>query len=317
MASLRTLTSLSSAARRCTQSRRLLHQTHPRHAITNLQMPAMSPTMTEGGIASWKKKDGEAFSTGDVLLEIETDKATIDVEAQDDGVMGKILLPDGSKNVPVGKVIALLAEEGDDISNLQPPAEEPKPPKQEESSAAASSSSPSPSPAQEPSKSIPEIPTPKPSHGDQPPAHSRPLFPSVHRLLLENNIANPEEIKGTGVRGMLTKGDVLAYLGKASGPTGTFKETPSHLQDAVKPAEKKEAAKPLDGPTVRRLIVSSMLQSSLKARNPQPIPTALSFDDIIADYLPSAPKSAASPKVEGILPAPASKSTPSYLDGLF
>lgn len=52
----------------------------------------MSPTMTEGGIASWKFKPGEAFSAGDVLLEIETDKATIDVEAQDDGVMGKILV---------------------------------------------------------------------------------------------------------------------------------------------------------------------------------------------------------------------------------
>ncbi|KAJ3550843.1 hypothetical protein NM688_g4988 [Phlebia brevispora] len=61
-------------------------------AITNFNMPAMSPTMTEGGIASWKVKEGQKFSGGDVLLEIETDKATIDVEAQDDGVMGKILV---------------------------------------------------------------------------------------------------------------------------------------------------------------------------------------------------------------------------------
>lgn len=55
-------------------------------------MPAMSPTMTEGGIASWKKKEGESFSAGDVLVEIETDKATIDVEAQDDGVLAKIIV---------------------------------------------------------------------------------------------------------------------------------------------------------------------------------------------------------------------------------
>lgn len=55
-------------------------------------MPAMSPTMTEGGIAQWKKKEGESFSAGDVLIEIETDKATIDVEAQDDGVMAKIIV---------------------------------------------------------------------------------------------------------------------------------------------------------------------------------------------------------------------------------
>ncbi len=55
-------------------------------------MPAMSPTMTEGGIASWKKSEGESFQAGDVLLEIETDKATIDVEAQDDGIVAKILV---------------------------------------------------------------------------------------------------------------------------------------------------------------------------------------------------------------------------------
>jgi pyruvate dehydrogenase E2 component (dihydrolipoamide acetyltransferase) len=55
-------------------------------------MPAMSPTMTEGGIAGWKVKEGDSFAAGDVLVEIETDKATIDVEAQDDGVMGKILV---------------------------------------------------------------------------------------------------------------------------------------------------------------------------------------------------------------------------------
>jgi pyruvate dehydrogenase E2 component (dihydrolipoamide acetyltransferase) len=55
-------------------------------------MPAMSPTMTEGGIASWKKQEGDSFTAGDVLVEIETDKATIDVEAQDDGVLVKIIV---------------------------------------------------------------------------------------------------------------------------------------------------------------------------------------------------------------------------------
>ena len=65
-------------------------------------MPAMSPTMTEGNIASWKVKEGDSFSTGDVLLEIETDKASMDVEAADDGVMFKIFAEDGSKSVQVG-----------------------------------------------------------------------------------------------------------------------------------------------------------------------------------------------------------------------
>jgi pyruvate dehydrogenase E2 component (dihydrolipoamide acetyltransferase) len=64
----------------------------PVAALGKFKMPAMSPTMTEGGIASWKKQEGEAFAAGDVLLEIETDKATIDVEAQDDGILAKIVV---------------------------------------------------------------------------------------------------------------------------------------------------------------------------------------------------------------------------------
>ncbi|KAM9917697.1 hypothetical protein OXX59_009165, partial [Metschnikowia pulcherrima] len=76
-----------------------------RAALSNAQvfrMPAMSPTMTEGGIVSWKYKSGESFSSGDVLLEVETDKATIDVEAVDDGVMWEVLMQDGETNIPVG-----------------------------------------------------------------------------------------------------------------------------------------------------------------------------------------------------------------------
>lgn len=69
-----------------------LRTSAPRSALSKFAMPAMSPTMTEGGIASWKKKEGEAFAAGDVLVEIETDKATIDVEAQDDGVLAKIIV---------------------------------------------------------------------------------------------------------------------------------------------------------------------------------------------------------------------------------
>lgn len=68
----------------------------------------MSPTMTEGGIASWKKQEGETFAAGDVLLEIETDKATIDVEAQDDGVLAKIVVSTSSQQ-PVGSALRALA----------------------------------------------------------------------------------------------------------------------------------------------------------------------------------------------------------------
>ncbi|EMD34397.1 hypothetical protein CERSUDRAFT_34772, partial [Gelatoporia subvermispora B] len=234
-------------------------------AITNLEMPAMSPTMTEGNIAHWKKKEGEAFAAGDVLLEIETDKATIDVEAQDDGVLGKILSPDGTKGISVGKVIALLAEEGDDISNLQPPAEE-KPsepaPKPESTSSTSASS---------PLASIPDKQDAQPSAPPQR-VHvesTRPLFPSVLRLLEENGIADAAKIKGTGVRGMLTKGDVLAFLGKASSPTGTYKPPPPGLPETQQKGgatAKKEEIEPLDGAALRRLIVGNMLDASIKAR---------------------------------------------------
>ncbi len=75
-------------------------------------MPALSPTMTEGNIAKWAVKEGDSFSAGDVLLEIETDKASMDVEAQDDGILAKITQGDGSKGIQVGSRIGVIAEPG-------------------------------------------------------------------------------------------------------------------------------------------------------------------------------------------------------------
>ncbi|HEY9538833.1 MAG TPA: pyruvate dehydrogenase complex E1 component subunit beta [Kiloniellaceae bacterium] len=81
-------------------------------------MPALSPTMTEGKLAKWLKKEGDAVSSGDVLAEIETDKATMEVEAVDEGVLGKILVPEGTDAVPVNQVIAVLLEDGEDASAI-------------------------------------------------------------------------------------------------------------------------------------------------------------------------------------------------------
>lgn len=122
---------------------------------------------------------------------------------------------DGTKNVPVGRVIALLAEEGDDISNLEAPKEVPKP-------APASTPETSAAPSPPPSSLAPE-PAQEPKAHSHHPTHSKHLMPSVVRLLIEGGVTNAEVIKGTGVRGMLTKGDVLAYLGRASNPLGTYK----------------------------------------------------------------------------------------------
>src|ERR1700693_4520557 len=80
----------------------------------NILMPALSPTMEKGNLAKWLKKEGDAVKTGDVIAEIETDKATMEYEAVDDGVMAKIVVPEGTSDVPVNQLIAVMAAEGED-----------------------------------------------------------------------------------------------------------------------------------------------------------------------------------------------------------
>ncbi len=89
---------------------------------TNILMPALSPTMTEGNLAKWHKKEGDTIEPGDVLAEIETDKATMEVEAVDEGVLGKILIPDGTENVQVNDIIGVIVAEGEDASAEAPAA---------------------------------------------------------------------------------------------------------------------------------------------------------------------------------------------------
>src|SRR5580700_7574390 len=81
----------------------------------NILMPALSPTMEKGNLAKWLKKEGEAVKTGDVIAEIETDKATMEYESVDDGVLAKIVVPEGTSDVPVNQLIAVLAQEGEDV----------------------------------------------------------------------------------------------------------------------------------------------------------------------------------------------------------
>src|SRR3981081_3160307 len=85
---------------------------------TEVLMPALSPTMTEGKIARWLKSEGEPVRAGDVLAEIETDKATMEVEAIDEGVLAKIVVPAGTADVPVNNVIGLIAGEGEDAKSV-------------------------------------------------------------------------------------------------------------------------------------------------------------------------------------------------------
>jgi len=118
-------------------------------------MPALSPTMTEGKLARWLKKEGEKVSSGDVLAEIETDKATMELESVNDGVLGKILVPAGGDAVAVNKPIALILEEGEDASA----ASAPKPGNgaaKEEAKAEARPATPAPAPAVAPKVAAPQ-----------------------------------------------------------------------------------------------------------------------------------------------------------------
>ncbi|KAL7920503.1 hypothetical protein ACQKWADRAFT_298206 [Trichoderma austrokoningii] len=213
-------------------------------AAQNFTMPALSPTMTEGNIASWKVKEGDAFSAGDVLLEIETDKATMDVEAQDDGIMMKIVSQDGSKGVQVGTRIAVLADAGDDISTLELPADE-QPKASSQPAAAPSSQQGEPKAAAEPAKK------PESAAASGTYEHSYPLLPSVGLLVHEHGLSKEDvsKIKGTGPSGRLLKGDVLAFIGaiNADRPATVSSHLAklAHLDlSNIKVAEKKSARAP-------------------------------------------------------------------------
>ncbi|MCX8503277.1 MAG: biotin/lipoyl-binding protein, partial [Beijerinckiaceae bacterium] len=81
-------------------------------------MPALSPTMEKGNLAKWLKKEGDRIKSGDILAEIETDKATMKVEAVDEGILAKILVAGGTQDVAVNQVIALIASDGEDVSKV-------------------------------------------------------------------------------------------------------------------------------------------------------------------------------------------------------
>src|SRR5205807_5005265 len=81
----------------------------------NILMPALSPTMEKGNLSKWLKKEGDKVKPGDVIAEIETDKATMEYEAIDEGTLAKIVVPEGTQDVPVNQLIAVLAEEGEDV----------------------------------------------------------------------------------------------------------------------------------------------------------------------------------------------------------
>jgi pyruvate dehydrogenase E1 component beta subunit len=135
---------------------------------TEVLMPALSPTMEKGNLAKWLKKEGDSIKSGDVIAEIETDKATMEVEAADEGTLGKILVPEGTADVAVNTPIAVILGEGEDKSAIKaakpaaaPKAAEPAPPSKAEAKAPAAPAAPKPKAPEAPETKIaadPDIP---------------------------------------------------------------------------------------------------------------------------------------------------------------
>ncbi|MCI5075926.1 pyruvate dehydrogenase complex dihydrolipoamide acetyltransferase [Oricola sp.] len=188
----------------------------------NITMPALSPTMEEGNLAKWLVKEGDTVSSGDVIAEIETDKATMEVEAVDEGTVAKILVPEGSEGVKVNAVIAILAEEGEDASEAaasggsaapSPAKEEAKPEQKAEAA---------PAPAKDAPKSAPQ----KAAISDDVKAGPVPVKDGekVFASPLARRIAKAEgvditAVSGSGPRGRVVKRDVeAAVAGGAKAP---------------------------------------------------------------------------------------------------
>ncbi len=190
-------------------------------------MPALSPTMTEGNLASWLKKEGDSIAPGDVIAEIETDKATMEVEAVDEGKLGKIVVPAGTEGVAVNQVIGLLLEEGEDEAAL---AEVDT--KGSGNGAAAPEAKDEPTPAKAEPARAEAAPAAKSGNGQGERIFASPLA----RRMAEKAGVDLAALSGSGPRGRIIKADIESALEK-----GVGKAAPA-------PAEKPAAAEPRAAP---------------------------------------------------------------------
>jgi pyruvate dehydrogenase E2 component (dihydrolipoamide acetyltransferase) len=176
----------------------------------NIQMPALSPTMEEGTLAKWLVKEGDKVSSGDLLAEIETDKATMEFEAIDEGVIAKIMIPEGSEGVKVGTVIAIIAEEGEDVSAATSGAKAEAAPKADPAPAPAAKAETPAKADPVPAKAQAAAPAPAISHGDR--VKASPLA----RRLADAKGVELSSVSGSGPNGRIVKADLEGA--KASAP---------------------------------------------------------------------------------------------------
>ncbi len=193
---------------------------------TNILMPALSPTMTEGTLARWLKKEGETVKSGDVIAEIETDKATMEVEAVDEGVLGRILVSDGTEGVKVNAPIAVLVEPGEEVPAEAPAAPPPAP--------AAAQAAPPPA-APEPAPPAPRPPAPAARGNGHDAAEAGRIFvsPLARRMARQAGL-DLGGLKGSGPHGRIVKADIEAALQAA--PTAAPAAAPAARAPAPAPA---------------------------------------------------------------------------------
>ncbi|RAI56280.1 pyruvate dehydrogenase complex dihydrolipoamide acetyltransferase [Roseicella frigidaeris] len=235
---------------------------------TNILMPALSPTMTEGTLARWLKKEGDQVKSGDIIAEIETDKATMEVEAVDEGILGKILVGDGTQGVKVNDPIAVLVEPGESVGDAPAPkAPEGKAP---EGKAPAPQGSEAPEPAQSASQAPaieaikasggtvagaaeqpvampapqPSGPAPKPNGHDQAAAGERVFASPLARRMAQQAGLDLGALRGSGPGGRIVKSDIEAALAKGPAATsqGAPQGGPKAAPQAAAPAPQPAAA---------------------------------------------------------------------------
>ncbi len=186
---------------------------------TNILMPALSPTMTEGTLSRWLKKEGENVRAGDVIAEIETDKATMEIEAVDEGVLGKILVADGTEGVKVNEPIAILVEQGEAVPASAAPAPAPKP--------TAPPPAPAAPPKQEAKAAAPPPPQSAPSSSNGHDTGERIVASPLARRMAKQAGIDLSALQGSGPNGRIVKADIETAQQKAPSPTPAAAPAPA------------------------------------------------------------------------------------------
>ena len=213
---------------------------------TVINMPSLSPTMSEGTIVKWYKAEGENIAAGDVLCDIQTDKAVVSMESDEDGIVAKILMAEGAAGVSVGTPICLMVEEGADWKDVAIPAMETSPTPAAPASAAPTSTPPAPA--------SPVVAASAPAAGHSY-THPAQTGPATALLLTQYNI-DPAAVEGSGPKGNLTKADVLKYIKDKALPTPAPPAVP--LPPAATPAATSAVTSSQDLPAYEDIELTSM-----------------------------------------------------------